>query len=241
MPMRINGCTSRRNSSWDRGDTDFVSKELTTRKMYGDKQGIDFKSETVVLKSRQQGRDYAQEKFSDELRRAMPSEEPRRARHSARKAAADDSDGHKQSTMNFFSGSSSKSSKSSGTGFFDRIVRDMEHRESGGDRPRKSGSSWLHGIGENVPGDKKACIERHLRWLEERVDNKPAPAGVNPAPPAAQPVAGQAAAGQSSHLEICQSIRCRISNLLMKDLPQDITAELRLLAREVEQLTVGVN
>ena len=108
--MRINGCTSRirYNSSNGRGDIDFISKELTTRKMYGDKRGIDFESETVVLKSKKQSKSYdGEELFSDELRKAMPSPEPTRTRQPVRKAAAKaQGNGRAQSTISHFSSSS---------------------------------------------------------------------------------------------------------------------------------------
>jgi hypothetical protein len=231
MLMRINGCTSRiRYNSYGRGDIDFISKELTTRKMYGDKRGIDFESETVVLKSKKQARTFDRDElFSDELRRAMPNEEPKRARHAVRKAAVKtEANGRDQSTINQFSGSSSsRGCKPSGNGFFDRLIQDMETRENGGSRRVKSSGTWIKGVGDKVPEEKKACIERSLKWLEDRVETRGEPHG--------------GAGERVDHQSICHSIRGRISNLLLHDLPAEITAELRLLAREVEQLTVAVN
>ncbi|MBU0761950.1 MAG: hypothetical protein KKD39_02900 [Candidatus Altiarchaeota archaeon] len=261
--MRLNGSEEKRSrfSSWCRGDSDRVATEIRTRQMYGQNHGIDFDSQTVVMKgTKRQFCDSIQERTSDIIKSTMDYSQPRKS---------------SQSTMGLFGGSNgSTSKKSCGNGFFDKILRDIDADE----KPKKQCSpSWIKGIGGDVPKDKRMSIERSLKWMEERFDEKvvapnmhqpelpvdglpmigaPADvAGVNgqiyegngktfegngKADVAKEMIYISASMSKAVESDVFMSLRSRIGTLLLQDLPEPVTAELRQMGKELEELSLNM-
>ena len=233
--------------SWSNSNPRHIEDELKSRRLYNETRGTQFKSETVVVKNRER------ETASDYVH--SQSTEP------AKKPSS-------QCTMGLFSSSMSGSGGGKGGGsarMFERLMKDAEsganpYAHSNGNS--SSASSWTKGISNNIPCDKKASIERHLKWMSKLESDKQqqhlAPAqqpqavgelhpGVN-APEALslpQPEEPSNFAVDNSmkellskpeNMNLFNSIRNRIGNLLLYDLPVEVTAELRQLGKDLEQL-----
>ncbi len=207
--MRINGCTSMKTRDSYRGEVNRASNELQCRQLYGDTRGIHYETETVVLRSKRAEMGYSpREEKSEAIRGNLPRKEE--------KPAA-------QSTIGLFSSSNGKSSsKKYGNGFFNRLIDEMESRDS---KPQsKKAGTWSKGVGDNVPENKKVCIERSLSWLENRMEGN-----------------GGEQKTRAHDPNLVDSIMGRIKNLMMCDMPHEATSELRQLARELEQLNATLN
>ncbi len=241
--MRLNGSEDRRSkySSWCRGDSDRVAAELRTRQMNAQKSGVDYGSETVVTRaSRSNVCDVRQERNSEVLREGLEASKPKKS---------------SQSTMGIFGNTSSSTRKSSGNGFFDKILKDMDVNASSKQPAQKK--SWIKGVGDTVPQDKRASIERSLKWMEQRFDDKPvaSPACSGPdalfegngksfegngqAQVAETMVAVSECMSKAVQSDVFMSIRSRLGNLLLQDLPEGVTQELRQMGKELENLSTS--
>jgi hypothetical protein len=263
--MRENANNTRSKfSSWKNTDPKHIADEIKSRRLYNENRGTRFDSDTVVVKNKHGDCGCAQD----------PSE----PKHMA------------QSTMGLFGSSSSKGGNGkSSSSFFKRLVEDAEAGRnpygSNGAGGQSGSSSWVKGMSSEVPADKRASLEKHLKWMAKFEGNgqqgvqQQAPAQVMVPPP--QPLQqmpsvfpiSQMMPVQSSSLsmqpmgqvidnivsnqqapaalsreglqnpisqpasgEVFRAMKNRVAALLLHDLPPEVTAELRQIARELDQL-----
>jgi hypothetical protein len=233
--MMVNGSTERRSrfSSWCRGDSDRVSRELRVRQMYNPATGKAYNSSNHTMPhSRKEVCDRTQERMSEVIKSSVEHSEPKKT---------------SQSTMCLF-GSCSPSTKS-GNGFFNKILREVDAESS---KKKKSSKSWMKGMG-NVPQEKKASIERTLKWMEEKLEDKseepdiPMLFGGNGIQEGNGKIQSPEIPASDENMvsalrsDVFISIRSRIGNLLLQDLSEPVTAELRQMGKELEQLSQTLN
>jgi|GEM_PF-5412993 len=219
--MRVNGgiATRQRNTTWCRGNTERVAKEIRTRQLYAESRGINFESDTIVMKADKRKvcdpqAERESEMISDAFKKSAKRSRPRSSMSSYGK----------------------KSKGGSASGFFQRVLSDINSRDSASQpaKPKK----WAEGISEAVPKEKKTSIERSLSWMEKNFEkdlSKPVESNAVPVSEKAEPQMSDALKS-----DVFRQIRQRVANMLLHDLPHEVTAELRTLGRELEQMSATV-
>jgi hypothetical protein len=265
--MRDNSTSSRSKfSSWGTDKAEHIASELKSRRLYNETRGTQFEGDTKIVRDRE-GQTEAPSAPAGNTSRNMGKSSP-------------------QSTMGLLS--SSRGTRSlGGSNFFEKLARDAQ-TDPGAQQAQSKGStsSWLRGMGGNVPQDKRGALERQLKWMAKLEAGTP-PAATHPSqqmhlmqnpqpstpthlqaadpggqelspmppmqdmigtiadtPPQAQPLVNdslKAALIQPANAALFASIRNRIGNLLLNELPPDVTAELRLIGKDLEDLNRRVN
>jgi hypothetical protein len=256
--------TKSKFGSWRQSDPKHIADEIKSRRLYNETRGTKFESDTVVVKNKH-------------VASSIDPQDPRQTT---------------QSTMGLFGSSTSRGSSAKSSSFFKRLVDDAESGRNpyaaNGSNGAAGSSSWVKGMSSDVSPDKRASLEKHLKWMAKFENNPqqqnpqamPSNQMMSPQQPVMQmsqgfPVAqmlpvqsscqtvspmqpmGQVidnlvstqqaapqassealiqALSQPANKEIFKTMKNRIAALLLHDLPPEVTAELRQIARELDQL-----
>lgn len=226
--MRVNGGVVNRAkiSSWCRGDPDMLSRELKTRQMYGENHGIDFDSETVVIRAtKKRICDPKAERQSEALRQGLESM-PRKKRTATSYLSK-----HKPS----------KSKSKTKGGYFSKLLEEIDERDNAVKKvmaPQKV--DWSSGVRDDLDDGKKEQIKKHLAWMQDMYESDQGEVHVQSSD--VQPMHVQSAdvLDVSGDVDVFQNLRSRVANLLLTDLPEPVTTELRLIGKDLETLSTGV-
>ena len=190
--MRVNGgiISRQRNNIWASSNSEKVSREIRSRQMLAETRGIQFESDTIVMRAK---KSEAPKTASNELSSVDLGKRAHKGRGSQSKIG-----GYSQT----------KSKNCGGSSFFQKIVNEINDRDQS---PTKKIGDWSLGISEKVPEKKKDSVERSLKWMEQHFEkdlSQPIDASET-----------RKELGEAVKSDVFSDIRQRVANLLLHDLP----------------------
>lgn len=209
--MRINGCRNTRvkNGLWGVGRSERVEKEIMTRQRYAKSRGIDFDCDTVVTKAKKR-----------------PSERKKPKNVNIRQSS--------QLKIGSYGAKAKSAGANASSSFFKKIIEDIDCRDS--KKEGNNGKKWSECVSPKVSEDKRASLEKSLGWMEKRFEEngkKESPDPLDELPRIDSDIGGHTCC------ETFSRIRQRVANLLLHDLPHEVTEELRAVGRDLERLSVA--
>jgi hypothetical protein len=235
--------------SWSDSNPRHIAEELKSRKLYNETRGTKFESDTRIVKQTEsrasraapepvRGSQGSMGLFGNSSRRSSGgSNFFEKLMRDAQSNNGSAPQAGKPNTSSWMKGMSSNVPQDK-RGALERQLKWMATLEAGAS-PQQAPTQQMHF--QQPPGQQPA---------QQMMPVQPAPAQAMPpmgevfgmiaaAPQSAPPTdtgALRAALAQPANRELFTNIRNRIATLLLHELPPDVTADLRQIARELEQL-----